>query len=192
MSTVATKAAYTPEDLLALPDGVRYELVDGNLVERDMGNYASWIGGRLFRLLSNFCEEHRLGWVLPADAGYQCFPDEPNKVRKPDVSFIAMNRIPDGRLPGGHSLIPPDLAVEVLSPNDLASEIDDKVEDYLRAGVRLVWVVNPERRTVRVHRADKTGAFLDENDEISGEDVVPGFRCSIGELIPLPGPVDRQ
>ena len=90
MSTVDTKTSYTPQDLLEMPDGELYELVDGNLVERDTGARASWIGGQLLRLLANFLDLHKLGWVFPADNSYQCFPDAPDKVRRPDVSFIGL------------------------------------------------------------------------------------------------------
>ena len=144
MSTV-TKPQFTPEDLLAMPDGDRYELVDGQLVERTMGALSTYIAGELFLLLGAFCKGHCLGWVFPGECSYQCFPDAPKKVRKPDVSFIRRGRLPGERIPEGHVPIPPDLAAEVISPNDLAYETDKKVEEYLGAGVRLVWVVNPKR-----------------------------------------------
>jgi len=182
MNIVATKQRYTPEDLLAMPDGDRYELVNGELVERHMGWKSSWVGGRLFLHLSAFLETNPLGQAAPADASYQCFPDAPGKVRKPDVSFIRRERLPPMEELEGHCRIAPDLAVEVISPNDLYTEVDDKVEEYLAAGVRLVWVINPATRTVRVQRADGAGAFLREADELSGEDVVPGFRCSVRAL----------
>jgi Uma2 family endonuclease len=187
MSTVATKQEYTPEDLLTMPDAVSYELVDGELVERDMGWKSSWVGGRVFKLLTDHCDAHGLGWAAPADASYQCFPDAPNKVRKPDASFISLERMPSDKKPDGHCRIAPDLAAEVISPNELYEKVEEKVEEYLTAGVRLVWVVNPPKRTVRVHRADGTITNLRETDELSGEDVVPGFRCRVSELFTVPG-----
>ncbi len=102
MSTaVATKTRYTPEDLLAMPDGKSYELVDGQLVERNMGAESSWVGGRLLSRLDRFCEEHGLGWALPTDNGFQCFPHQPKLVRRPDVSFVRYGRLPGGVLPAG-------------------------------------------------------------------------------------------
>jgi Uma2 family endonuclease len=187
MSTVAAKTRYTPEDLLTMPDGDRYELVDGELVERNMGWRASWIGGRLHYFLSDFCQKNPVGWVAPADASYRCYPDAPDKVRKPDVSFIRMERMPAGEQPEGHCRLAPDLVVEVISPNDLYYEVEEKVAEYLAAGVRLVWVVNPPTRSVRVHRADGTLADLEETDELNGEDVLPGFRCCVSDLFVLPG-----
>jgi Uma2 family endonuclease len=184
MAIVEAKSSYTPEDLLTLPDGDHYELVDGNLVERHMGAVSSWTGGILYHFLQVHCQANNLGWVWPADNGYRCFPDAPGKVRRPDVSFIRRGRLPDEQLPTGYVRIAPDLAVEVLSPNDLAYEVDGKVLEYLRAGVRLVWVVNPESRTVRIHRADGSTGWLLEHAELSGEAVVPGFRCAVRELFP--------
>lgn len=142
------KTRYTPEDLLAMPEAKNYELVDGRLVERNMGAESSWIGGRLHSRLDLFCDEHGLGWVWPADNGYQCFPHAPQLVRRPDVSFIRAGRLPGGQLPKGHVRIPPDLVVEVVSPNDLVYEVEEKVDDYQKAGVPLIWVIHPENRTV--------------------------------------------
>src|SRR5438876_11941119 len=118
MSTaVATKPQYTPEDLLAMPDGKSYELVHGQLVERNMGMETSWVGGRLLSRLDRFCEDHGIGWTFNAENGYQCFPHEPGLVRRPDVSFVRYGRFPGGVVPKGWAKIAPDLVVEVVSPN---------------------------------------------------------------------------
>src|SRR5262245_39837291 len=135
MATAATSTTYTPEDLLAMPDGVNYELVDGNLVERPMGARASWVGGELLASLRRFLTANPLGWVFPADAGYQCFPDDPQKVRKPDVSFLRFGRLEGEELPITMLQIPPDLAVEVLSPHDLVYNVETKLAEYINAGV---------------------------------------------------------
>jgi Uma2 family endonuclease len=186
MSMTTTKTEYTPEDLLAMPDGDLFELIDGQLVERNMGAESSHIGVRLVRRLDTFCEESGAGWLMGADCGYQCFPEAPGKVRRPDVSFVRKGRFPNEQIPKGHINIPPDLAVEVLSPNDLDFETDEKIEAYLRAGVRLVWVVNPESRTVLIYRADGSIGGLRERDELNGEEVLPGFRCRVAELFQNP------
>jgi Uma2 family endonuclease len=186
MNILAAKPPYTPEDLLAMPDGDRYELIDGNLVERNVGSLASLIGGELFGLLRAHVKQHNLGWVWPGDNTYQCFPHAPTRVRRPDVSFIRQGRLPGGQAAGGHERVVPDVVAEVLSPNDMAYDIDERLEDYLRAGVRLVWVVSPTTRTVQVYRADNSGTRLRESDDLTGEDVVPGFRCRVGDLFPPP------
>jgi Uma2 family endonuclease len=171
-----------PEDLLTMPDGDRFELVAGNLVERNMGAKSSYVAGRAHVMLTAFCDAHRRGLVFPEGTSYQCFPDDPGKVRRADTSFIAAGRLRDDTPPEGHILIAPDLAVEVVSPNDLAYEIDEKVEEFLSAGVRLVWVVNPVSRTVRVHRPERPGVTLRAGDELHGDDVLPGFRCRVQDL----------
>jgi Uma2 family endonuclease len=187
MNDVATKTDYTPEDLLAMPDGDQYELVNGLLVERHMGILAAWVGGRLHFHLSLFCDAHSQGWVLQGgDAGYQGFPDSPRTVRKPDVSFVSFGRFPGEELPPGYARLVPDLAAEVISPNDLYEEVDEKVEEYLRAGVRLVWVISPRNHTVRVYRVNGSSHSLREDDELDGEDVLPGFRCRVRDLFPRP------
>lgn len=186
MTTLTVPERYTPEDLLSMPDGDHFELVDGQLVETDMGAEASWIAGELYALLRAFNLEARLGWVLPGDIGYLCFPEEPARVRKPDASFIRFGRLRGEQIPKGHIPIAPDLAVEVVSPNDLYYEVQRKVGEYRRAGVREVWVVNPETRTVEVFRADGSVAWLHEEDELSSEAVLPGFRCGVAELFARP------
>ena len=188
MNTLLLPNSFTPESLLALPDGDHFELVDGRLVEKTMSLWASYVAGEIDSVLRECCRGQRLGWVFTAEASYHCFPEHPNLVRRPDVSFIRLGRLPGEQLPEGHCPLSPDLAVEVLSPNDLADEIDRKVHQYLRAGVRLVWVVNPDVRTVRAHRADGTGSILGEDHELTGDDVLPGFRCPVRDFFrPPPG-----
>jgi Uma2 family endonuclease len=187
MTTAA--ARFTAEDLLTLPDAVNYELVDGNLVERHGGAESSAIATAVGACLGAFARARNVGRVFASSCGYQCFRDHPDWVRKPDVSFIRMGRLPEERIPQGHIPIPPDLAVEVVSPGDLAFEIDDKVELYLSAGVRLIWVVSPKTRGVRIHRPKDAQAGpisgLTESQRISGEDVLPGFECDIAEFFKI-------
>jgi Uma2 family endonuclease len=149
-----------------------------------MSAISSWVGGKLHRLLGDFCDVYRLGWVFPADIAYQCFQGSDGIVRRPDVSFIRLGRLPNENLPDGYIVIPPDLAAEVVSMNDLAYELDRKVSRYLKAGVHLVWVINPDLRIMRVHRADGSVTALYEPDVLTGEEVVPGFRCSVRDLFP--------
>jgi Uma2 family endonuclease len=183
MHIVAEKL-YTLEDLLSMPDRKNYELVDGHLVERTVSQLSSWVGGELHFNLRCFLRDDPIGWVWPSELGYACYPGAPNKVRKPDVSFIRIERMPDGPTSEGYAYIPPDLAVEVVSPNDLWHELEAKVEEYLAAGVSLVWVIDPEVRTAYVHRRDGTVSRLREGDELSGEDIIPGFRCPLASIFP--------
>jgi Uma2 family endonuclease len=186
MSTAAAKTTHTPEDLLRMPDADYFELVDGKLVERKMGARSSYVATRICVMLSNHCTGNRLGWVLGDGASYQCFPHAPSTVRKPDTSYIPFGRLPREELPEGHIRIAPALAVEVVSPNDLAYEIDEKVQEFLTAGVALVWVINPATRTVRIHRPDRPGVTLRPDDELTGDEVLPGFRCKVADLFEPP------
>ncbi len=167
-----------------MPEGKRFELVNGRLVERNMGAESSEVAGELLLVLGLHCKKHDLGRFWPADNGYQCFPHAPGLVRRPDVSFIKKGRLPGDVSPKGWIRIPPDLAVEVVSPNDTAEQLEEKLEDYQKAGVPLVWVIYPERRMARVFRLDGPTTMLREDDELSGEDVVPGFRCPLREILP--------
>jgi Uma2 family endonuclease len=188
-TTVATEALrYTPEDLLAMPDGKSYELVDGQLVERNLGAESSEVGGNLHSNLHVFCRDHDLGKVWPADNGYQCFPHAPGLVRRPDVSFVKKGRLPGDVSPKGWVRIRPDLAVEVVSPGDSAEELEEKLEDYQRVDVPLVWVIYPRRRKARVFRLDGPPVVLGEDDELSGEDIIPGFRCPLRKILPRLAP----
>lgn len=192
MSIVA-EAAVTPEDLLTMPDGNRFELVNGQLVEDDMSFWSSRVGGELFVRLHNHNSQHSFGWVAPEGTSYQCFPDDASKVRRADVSFIRADRLTaDEAREAGHLRVAPDLAVEVVSPNDKTFEVDAKVEDYLDAGVKLVWVINPDRRTVKVHRPGSAIIVLRERDELSADDILPGFRCPISDLFSLPPQVGQM
>jgi Uma2 family endonuclease len=188
MNMLVTVPTLTPEDLLRMPDGNRYELVDGRLKEMNVSVQTGIIVARVIWQLNSHCVPNNLGWVLASENGYQCFPDRPNLVRKPDASFIQASRLTAELLAQGWARIPPDLAVEVVSPNDLAYEVEEKVELYFRVNVRMVWVVFPETRTVRVCRPTGSDTRLHEQDTLKGEDVVPGFACLVRDLFPPPLP----
>jgi Uma2 family endonuclease len=169
-----------PEQLLERAEGHRYELIDGKLVERHMGAKSSAVASRLNRLVGNHADAHKLGEVFGPDAGYQIFPPEDTKrVRFADLSFIQGSRLPDAQVPEGHLRIFPDLAVEVVSLNDTAEEIEARRVAFLRAGTRLFWIIYPGSRTVHVFHPDGTARALSEGDELSGEDVLPGFTCKV-------------
>ncbi len=94
MPTGETKGCYTPQDLLKMQDGASFELVDGELIERQLGCEAAFVSGELLARLMDYCDEKELGWVLTSKVGYQCFPDSPAKVRRTSVSFIRLKRVP--------------------------------------------------------------------------------------------------
>src|SRR5205807_3794824 len=107
-------------------------------------------------------------------------------VRRPDVAFIAAQRLSNYQWGQGHFNIAPDLAVEVVSPNDEVYELDRKIRDYFRAGVRHVWVINPEQETVRIHRGPGDLVELVGDGELLDEVVLPGFRCRLPAVFAKP------
>ena len=162
-------------------DTKRLELVKGVPVEmsptgEERGVLSMWLG----YLLLTYVEAHDLGEVTAAECGF-VVSRNPDTVRAPDVGFIAKARLAEPisqrYFPG-----PPDLAVEVVSPNDTASEIHAKVFDYLRAGTRLVWVIYPQSRTIAVYGPDTPTPFLDTNGTLEGGDVLPGLSLPVREI----------
>lgn len=182
MNMRVDKDVLGPDDLALNVDGDLYEFVHGMPVEKPTAAESDWIGATLIGLLWSHCRPANLGLVFGAQTGYRCFPKDRKNLREPDVSFIARGRLPGDKPPKCDIDIPPDLAVEVVSPNDPTVETEAKVLDYLSAEVRLVWVIIPETRTVHVRRLNGTFAVLAETDTLSGEDVVPGFTCKVAEL----------
>lgn len=183
MSTVQTRT-YTPADLLTMPDSNGVELVRGNLVEKPVSVLSAYVETKTLLKLGAFCEAHKTGVVLSSTNGIQCFPDEPRKVRKPDITFVKCERFSKEHLTEGFLSIHPDLAIEVVSTNDEVADLHEKIEEYLAAGVPLVWVIDPETEIVLIHRKDGSLTKLHKNDELSGEDVVPGFSCKVADLFP--------
>jgi Uma2 family endonuclease len=185
MSIASDKTYVTLEELLASPDAGKFEIVDGHLVEVNVSNLSSEVGAHISALLYMHCHQNQLGRVFNSEQYYRCFADDASKSRKPDASFVSKQRLPADWESLGFLSVPPDLAVEVLSPNDLAYEVDGKIEEYLSADVKLVWEINPIERLVTVHRLDGTVQKLHENDVLSGENVLTGFKCRVGDLLPL-------
>jgi Uma2 family endonuclease len=182
MALATTTTHYTPEDLLVLQDYGRYELIDGQLVERNMGAKSSYVATNLLGLMWHFVRSNNLGLVFQADCGYQIFAEAPGRVRFADGSFIRRGKLPEDRPPQGHCRVAPDLVIEAVSPNDTASELEDKIAQWLGAGVRLVWVLYPETQHVQAHRADGTVTKLQAAEQLVGEDAVPGFQCQVAEV----------
>jgi Uma2 family endonuclease len=176
-----TRPAATEEDLLRTPrDGRKYELVDGQIRVSPAGSRHGRVCVRLATRLDAFVEKGQLGYVFDSSTGFR-LPG--GNVRVPDVSFVARGRFRDEHVPEGFGDLAPDLVVEVLSPDDRSREILDKVGDYLQAGVPLVWVIDPKRRTAAVYRSLTGVRTVGPGDALDGEDVVPGFRCALAEVV---------
>ncbi|MDA1306236.1 MAG: Uma2 family endonuclease [Acidobacteria bacterium] len=182
----------TADDLFSHAEAKNYELVGGRLLELSLSGLSSKVAARLIYLLSAFVAKSDLGSIYGCDCGYQCFDFDDQQVRKPDVSFIASGRISEADEEKGYIRIAPDLVVEVISPNDLYHDVEVKVAEYLRAGVRLVWLIDPIARTGQVSRPDGTTTRLSESDSFDGVDVIPGFKCTIADTIPKPNTVKNN
>lgn len=151
MRTIAA-SRYTPADLLTMPGEDRYELVNGQPVEKPRGAEADRIADELRVLGRRFVKGQRCGDSFGPETGCQCFGNAPNNVRKPDGSFISAGRLPGGSISTGPSRVVPDLVTEVVSPNDRCSGVETQVHESLEAGVRLIGAVKPDNRTVEDYR----------------------------------------
>jgi len=174
------------EEFERLPEDDRYrdELVRGRLVREPR---PGWEHGRVqvevAATLRAHVREHGLGVVL-VETGFVLEPGKAT-VRGPDVSYVTRNRVPAGGVPRGFPNFAPDLAVEVVSPANSARALREKVDSYLSAGVRQVWILYPRTRRVVVHEGARPPKLVSEDQELDGGDVVPGFRIRVAELFDI-------
>ncbi|WP_419944911.1 Uma2 family endonuclease [Candidatus Poriferisodalis sp.] len=177
-------ALLTAEDLLRLDaQGVRGELVRGVFREVTPAGYRhGMIVVRLAARLLDYADERRCGTVVASDAGILLERD-PDTVREPDIAFTSADRLPPSAAPTGCSDVVPDLVVEVASPNDRPGELAERADMWLGFGVRLVWVVHPESKTVEVRTADIHAVeTLTEADRLDGTPTLPGFTYPLSQL----------
>lgn len=181
MAMPATTRSATEADLLRTPrDGRKYELVDGEIRVSPAGTRHGQVCVSLVLLLGTFVKRRRLGFVFESSTGFR-MPSR--NVRSPDVSFVARGRFPRGKIPDSFSDVVPDLAVEVLSPADSNREILDKVGEYLQAGVRMVWIVDPKHSRAAVYRSMTDVEQIDRDGWVEGGDVVRGFRGRLRDIL---------
>jgi Uma2 family endonuclease len=183
VSPVTPPALQTADDLLRFREpGKTAELVRGLLVVREPpGTGHGARSNRLAYRVTEFVERHDLGRVFAQDTGFKIARD-PDTVRAPDVAFVARARlaeIPDE----GYAELAPDWVAEILSPGDRPGEVLEKVGQWLDAGVRLVWVIDPVRRGARIYRADGIVSLVGPEEELGGEDVFPGFHVPLGDIL---------
>lgn len=175
---VPTPGYATKKDLLQVLDGenVPCELIQGTIVEKAMGQLEAELGGLLIHYLYLYLATHDLGRVYPADAPHEL---RKNLIRMPDVSFVSYARIPSDSRKKAVATWIPNLAAEILSKGNTQREIDRKLEEYLEAGVQIVWVVDPRKRIVAVYTPGNEPVVLDESKTLDGGDVLPGFKLKI-------------
>ena len=181
---MATKSGLvTAQELWDMPnDGYRYELVRGELVKMapagaEHGNLGMKIGASLY----NHVDANGLGKVYAAETGFLIGTD-PDHVRAPDVAFVRQDRVAEAGRVTGYFPGAPDLAIEVISPNDRYTEVEEKVEDWLSAGAAMVILLNPQNRTAILRLAGQAPVILTEQDVLDGGEVVPGWRMPVGQI----------
>lgn len=182
MSTVQQKLI-TAEEFMNMPDpkdGSKQELFRGEIITMPppKGPHGICCATLVF-LVGAFVRTNRAGIVTCNDAGFVSERD-PDSVRGPDIAFWKADRVKEK--PVGYFEIAPDLAVEVILPSDSHRRVTEKVEHYLRVGVKLIWLVDPEAKIVTVATADGWNRPLDESDTLTGNDVLPGFSCKVADL----------
>jgi Uma2 family endonuclease len=168
------------------PDGL-YEVIDGRIVEKAMGAYECWLASVLFGALDPFNTAHPLGRVVQE----MIFDLRPHvaRERRPDVAFVSFDRwARNQRIPRARSWpVVPELAVEIISLTNSADAVAEKLEEYYKAGVILVWVVDPGQSKVYAYTSTTAVRVLAPGDELDGGDVLPGFRLSVRELFDKAG-----
>ena len=177
-----TKTLITADQLLGIsfPDE-RVELSNGEVIRMPAAGWEHcFVAANVVRILGEFVKPRDLGAVATAEAGFKL---SEYTLRVPDVSFVSKERraatgSPVGFWPGG-----PDLAVEVVSPSDSASDLYKKIQQYFEAGTRMVWVLYPQLQQVHFYRGPKQMRVLEAHESISGEDVLPGFSILVEEFV---------
>lgn len=180
MTTIST---ITAEQLLDMPsDGMRHELIRGELTTMTPSGaeHGGTVGVLTLRLFQHI-EDHKLGIFFAAETGF-LLARNPDTVLAPDAAFISQSRIPTGGLPKGFYPGPPDLAVEVISPHDRLTEVDEKVQEWLAHGACEVWVVNPRSRTVTLYRSLTDIRLFAANDMLVSPELLPGFSLLVGTI----------
>jgi Uma2 family endonuclease len=185
MATVAQKKLLTAKEFLVLPDpndGTQQELVRGEIIETTLAGGMHGVScSKAGRQIGNFVDDNDRGTVTSNDTGFITERD-PDSVRGPDVAFWDKLRLTV--VPVGYIEIAPDMLVEVLSPSTTSKQIRAKLKEYFAKGVRLVWVISPEDRTLTIYRTLDEGRVLHETATVTGEDVLPGFTCRVSDLLP--------
>lgn len=183
LEDMTTTAPVTADELLYLeyPDK-QVELIRGQVVVREPpSTWHGKVSGGLTGMLDTYVRRNGLGVVLGQDTGFK-IESNPDTVRAPDAAFLAAARVKD--IPRrGYAALAPDLAVEVVSPSDTQGEVLGKTADWLRAGTRLVWVVDPDREEARVYRPDGTVTTVGRTEVLDGEDVIPGLQLRLEDIL---------
>jgi Uma2 family endonuclease len=184
MAIVTTKL--TAEEFFELPeppDGSKQELVKGEVVTMSApGIEHGRLQTNVAAILWSFLRGKKLGTVLTESGIVTEHDEDADTVRGPDVSYYSKERLPLDRRVVKYNELPPDLCVEIVSPTNTRKELREKIKEYFDAGVRMVWIVEPEHRSVAVYSTPDQQRLLPDTAELSGGDVLPGFTCRVAEI----------
>jgi len=173
----------SPATEIAFETDQEYEFVDGHWEAKEMGSAKhGGVSTRLIIRLGGYVEANQLGGVYGPDTTFQIGQNE----RLPDVSFISAARIPEEGETDEKWPVAPDLAIEVISVNDVWSKVRRKLREYFAAGVQQVWLISPEERQVEIYDSPTQISVLTENDDLTNEKLLPGFHCRVSELFQQP------
>ena len=170
----------TIDDMYGMPrDGQKYELVEGELKVAPAGMYHEFVAGELYFRLRLYVRDHPIGSLFTSSAGFVL---DNGQVLSPDVSFVAAQKL-QGPIPTGFGHFSPDLAIEIVSPGDILSDVEDKAQIYLENGTRLVWAIVPRSKRALIYRANRKLQVVEGDEPLDGEDVLPGFSCPLSAVL---------
>ena len=179
---MATVQTMTIEEFATISQPGRFDLINGEVLQMPpAGGEHGALASELGRRIGNYVVEHQLGQTYAAETGF-VVDAESRTVLAPDVAFVSATRIPPIEQQRGFVPLAPDLAVEVVSPSDRVVDVSAKVSEYLAGGVKLVWVVEPRRRTVTEYHADRSARLVIDGEALDGGDVLPGFSLPLAEI----------
>ncbi|HLC16059.1 MAG TPA: Uma2 family endonuclease [Thermodesulfovibrionia bacterium] len=182
MAVTLKEKVWTDEELMSLPDdGNDYEFIEGELIMSPRASYKHGrIAAKISAALINFITPKKFGEIVDSSTGFRM---KGGNLRSPDVSFISKERlIETGETPKGFFHGAPDLAVEILSSSDTMEKMHGKITEYFENGTKIVWLINPEEEFVLVYHSPRPDKFLNSNDYLDGEEVIPGFSFKVSEL----------
>ena len=183
MTMLAERPVSVPEVPVG-EDEPLFEVVGGVKVYKPMSVLAQYVGSRICRKIGNHLDDQGLPDYAITETYVICFDWDPTLKRKPDVAYFRPEQFPDGLPPVGEAAVPPAWVVEVLSPNDLAETLDDKIAEYFRAGVELVWVAQPKTPKITALQPDGTAHVYAAGDTITAAPVLPKFSAKVADLFP--------
>lgn len=181
---ISRHGSATADELLLLKeDGCRYELIEGQVIKMSpAGSEHGRIADRISRRMGNFIEQNNLGQTYAAETGFKIASD-PDTVRAPDAAFVSHGRLATVEDTHGYLPLAPDLVVEVVSPSDAFSDVEQKAASWLVAGTRIVLVADPRTSTLRVYRGPDVIEVLHLDDTFDAGDVVPGWTLPVRDAL---------